>query len=195
LIRRFRGIDAPLDSHYAVRRRAHHSWGSPIRHITCGPEPNEKPYGIGTVRFLAIARTGAAESLERAKRVLETCLKLPISALEDYETLRRALPEFFVEGFAPETNREEDEAFLAIWRAASEEERREIDSKQGWSLLGWAYWLKPENREWWWWDASAVSDLYCAVAVAVDGWPFAWEALKILFVHCGFEDVKPEKDE
>jgi hypothetical protein len=164
-----------------------------IRHIKEGPRPGEKVYGMGAVRFLAMSNTSASEALSKAKEVLIACLKLPESAFGDLPTLHSTLPSFFVHQFAPEPTPRENEAFMKAWRAASEEQRRKIDENQEWSLLAWAHWMKPENREWWWWDAAVISNQYCAVAVAVDGWPFPWEALKVLLVNCGFSDVQPEK--
>jgi hypothetical protein len=166
-----------------------------MRHINEGPRAGEKVYGIVTVRFQAVTKSSAREALARAKEVLIACLNLPPSAFKDVHALHRALPSFFTEQFAAEPTREESDAFMKVWRAASEERRREIDASQRWTLLGWAHWMKPDNREWWWWDAVVVSNQLCAVAVVVDGWPFPWEALKVLLINSGFTDVQSEKEE
>jgi hypothetical protein len=101
------------------------------------------------------------------------------------------MPSFFVESFR-EWSDQEDEAYLKQWRAAGDQKRMELQQNRRWSLVAWADWMKPENREWWWWHAIAVSNQCCAIAVAVDGWPFPWEALKVLLHNCGFDDVQPE---
>lgn len=164
-----------------------------LRHLIDGPMPNEKIPGSGIVRFFASSSGPASESLSRVRQVMIACLSLPSEAISDQKVLRRELPSFFVERFAKEPLPEENEAFMRRWRAANDEERARLSASKKWSLSAWSYWMKPENRTWWWWDALVTSDERCAVALVVDGWPFPWEAFRVMMQNCGFSLVEPEE--
>jgi hypothetical protein len=66
---------------------------------------------------------------------------------------------------------------------------RAEEQKKPWSLDNWVHWMRPENREWYWWDAEVVGGAAAVVEVEVDGWPFPWGSLEWLLKAAGANSV------
>lgn len=146
-----------------------------------------------TVRFVASGAVSAFDAVELAKVVMRTCVPLSSSELDDLELLRAKLPSAFVAAFDPEPTPLEAQKYLDEWRAASDSARVAMEKSKRWSLLSWSHWMKPQNRTWWWWGAMVIREDCAVISVVVDEWPFAIDALRVLLVSCGFEDVRPDR--
>lgn len=163
------------------------------RHLIEGPAPDEKPGGLGTVRFIAWCPANAAQVLEKAKAVLKVVNRHSTGEWPNDDKWKELLPNWFVKSCSPELSQAEAEAELARWRQLPREEqiREEEDL---WSLSNWVYWFKPGNRQWYWWDAAVLDADNVVIAIEVEGWPFPWGSLGWLFRVAGAANVKGECD-
>jgi hypothetical protein len=163
------------------------------RHLTEGPAPDEKPGGMGTVRFIARCPGNAGQVLDKAKAVLKAVNQHSTGAWPSDDQWREFLPEWFVSRCAPELTQEQAEAETARWRKLSREEQVRWEEERQWSVGNWVYWFEPTNRAWYWWDGVAIDDATLVIAVEVDNWPFPWGALAWLFRAAGANRVEAEE--
>jgi hypothetical protein len=124
-----------------------------------------------------------AECTGDAAAVLERCREVMLAVVD-----RRALPAWFADACAPEMSREEADAWLARWqRLAPEQVAMERD--QAWALEDWLAWFGPEERQWFWWDATVQSADRMLLEVEVAGWPAPLGSLVWLMRASGAETV------
>jgi hypothetical protein len=165
-----------------------------LRRMANGPHPGEKLGGIGSVRFVARCPFGASEVLAKAKSVLKAVDQTSLTGWPTNEEWPSKLPDWFVFRCAPEETQQQAEQRVARWRTLAPEEQARVDVETEWSLSNWIYWLKPENRQWFWWDAKAVDDIdHIILAVEVNCWPFPWGALRWLFKASGASALEAEE--
>lgn len=167
-----------------------HALKSELICLDSGASPEMKPWGLGTVRFVAICDRDAEGVVERVKTVLRVINHHSENWPSD-TTWRDVLPDWFVAYCVPEKTVEESEAWLARWRKLSDSKKREAEEVRGWSLSNWLYWMTPENRQWYWWDAAVIPEGVAVAAVVMD-WPFPWGALAWLFKAAGARSVIAE---
>lgn len=158
--------------------------------LDSGPPPGTKPGGLGTVRFAGRCQGDPTEILERVKSVLKTVNHHSCVWPPDH-TWPTLLPVWFTAKCRAEETPEESENWLARWRQLSDADKRKAEEARGYSLRGWLYWMNPDNRQWFWWDAAPLRG-GMAVAVAVADWPFPWGALDWLFKAAGADGLTPE---
>lgn len=155
-----------------------------------GPEQDELPGGIGTVRFIARCPGDAGEVLAIAKNALEVAIHLSHSGVFEESEWMAALPDRFVKNSAPHPSQDEidRESVLPL------EDRIRLQTEKKWSLRMFMNSFLPEldMRCWSWWDAVVLDKDHIAVAVQVSQWPFPWEALRWLLRGSGAEDLAPE---
>ena len=164
-----------------------------LRFLREGPRQGEKPGALGTVRFIARCPGNAHEVLRKTKEVLEVVLAhdkddWPPDA--DWGTL---LPEWFVSACAKEQSQEEAEASLKRWQSLPREEQGREEDERCWTVDGWMYWMHPDNRQWYWWDAMVPDTDTVIIAVTVPSWPFPWKDLGWLFRAAGAISLQPEE--
>lgn len=168
------------------------------KRLICAPSLMDKPTGIGSVRFVVSCESNAGSILSLAKDVLKVVSKVYESDWPDLASWKEMLPEIFVDSCEPEISKEDMDKRIAYRRSLSWEEQKKLLADEKWSLDNWLYWLEPENRTWFWWDATLleepIRDTHFVVAVIVLEWPFLWGALKWLFKACGALDVVSEDD-
>jgi hypothetical protein len=140
------------------------------------------------VRFIVQCPGNAAEVLARARQVLEAVLRNTKEPWPRLEEWRAFLPTWFVERCAPEMAPDAAAARLKL----SLDERARLEEHEGWSLGAWLYWLEPDERYWFWWDAAVLDKNSIVVAVEVRDWPFPWESLEWLFRAAGAANVEAE---
>lgn len=171
-----------------VRRRK-----DELRRVAMGPRLEEKPAGLGLVRFVVTCPEGTAVCLGRATEVLREVLGQSMTGWPSDDSWPSILPEWFVERCAPAQTPEQVGAWLAWWRKLSPKEQMRVEAEQRWALLDWLDWFKPGERQWYWWDTLPRDQATVSVAVEVDAWPFAWGALAWLFRAAGASLVAPEE--
>jgi hypothetical protein len=157
------------------------------RHLRDGPLPGERPRGVGTVTVVARCRGDAERVLERAREVLGVVLTHAAASppRPSLGVWRRLLPEWFVESCAPEQSREQAERGLRWWRDLPPEERARVSREQPWRLADWLYWLRPPERQWFWWHAVVESPDTLRVMVEIPSWPAPLGALEWLLRAAG----------
>lgn len=168
----------------AIRRES-------LRLIATTPT-DSKPEGMGTVRFVCHAKNDSHEVIENAKTVLQVVNLHSQDKWPDDEQWMRLLPNRFVAEFGPEMTAELAEQEMARRRTLSPEQHAELEQTARWSLSNWVYWLQPDQRLWFWWDAAVVTKYDFVVAVETHEWPFPSGALKWLLRACGADTVEAE---
>lgn len=163
-----------------------------LRHLFTEPDLDEQPKGLGIVRFDIWCQGNSEIILQRSKEVLEVILRSSTQRWLSNSEWQAILPGWFVAGCAPEKTNEEVEQWLKWWRSLSPQEKNRADEEQRWSLEDWLYWLHPDQRQWFWWDAICVDTDLLRVAVEVAEYPFSWQALAWLFKVAGAIRVQPE---
>jgi hypothetical protein len=162
-------------------------------HLIGGPAREEKPGGLGTVRFVAKCKGNAPEVLEKAKETLKAVNENSLPEWPSIDRWRQILPAWFVNRCAPERSQEEAENWLTWWKSLTPAEQKKVLAEEEWSLSNWIYWFQPDNRQWYWWDGVPLDRNYVVIAVEVDAWPFAWGALRWLFRAAGADDLRSEE--
>lgn len=164
-----------------------------LRRLIVGPSPDEKPGGIGIVRFNVSTANGAEEVLSRAKEVLRVVDNAVLDGWTRTSESVLQLPEWFTSACAPPMSDEQAEEDLARWRRLPLAEKAK-ESTEGWTLDAWLYWMEADNRQWFWWDAAVLGDQRLAtVAIEVEGWPFPWGSLGWLLRAAGASAVESEQ--
>jgi hypothetical protein len=78
---------------------------------------------------------------------------------------------------------------MSWWRGLSPEEQARVTRAERWSLANWLFWLEPEERQWFWWDAVTENPDTLRVIVEVPGWPAPFGALAWLLRAAGAVEV------
>lgn len=165
-----------------------------LQRLQRGPSPGEMPNGVGTVRFVARCPLGAADVLARAASLLKTIDELALTGWPADEQWSGKLPEWFTSACAPPMTQEQAERWLSWWKGLPADERARVEIEKDWSLDSWLYWMHPDNRQWFWWDAKALDDCdHVLVAVEVEAWPFPWGTLRWLFRAAGASALDAEE--
>lgn len=161
-----------------------------LERLQRGPDENESPGGIGTVRFIARCQSNSDEVLAVAKSALEVAIRLSNSGVFEERAWMAALPDRFVKNSAPHPSQDEidRESTLPL------EERIRIQTEKKWSVKMFMNSFLPEleMKHWFWWDAVILDENHIVVAVEVESWPFPWECLRWLFKASGAVDLDSE---
>lgn len=158
------------------------------------PPLDAKPEGVGIVRFLVRCPLGAGEVLERAKSVLKAIDEATMQGWPMSNGVVPDIPAWFTSACSPEISADQAEQWLAWWRGLPPDEQAEVSREKSWSLENWLYWMEPENRQWFWWDAMLLKESdHIALAVEVMAWPFPWGSLRWLFRAAGASAVEAEE--
>lgn len=87
------------------------------------------------------------------------------------EGWKSVLPGWLLASFVPAKTEKEAEAWYARWIELSPDERARESANQKWSLDGWLYWLKPENRQWWVNSHEILDPNHLKIVLNIQGWP------------------------
>jgi len=158
--------------------------------LASGADASEKPSGIG-VQFAISCPFGADEVLTKAKDILKIVGDAAIAGWPFNKNIIVKLPDWFTAACSPEMSPEDAQRWLTWWRSLSPREQRKAELEKGWSLENWLYWMEPDNRQWFWWDAKII-DNDIALAIEVEGWPFPWGSLRWLFLASGASAIETE---
>lgn len=160
-----------------------------VRRLKFGPEEGEKPTGF-LVQFAATCPGNAEEVLRRCQEALESVLSSPVDPWPTVNEWRVTLPGWFVSQCGPERTEAESDLFEAHLRALPWEERVKALKSTPFSVGSWIQWLEPDERYWFWWDASVPNPDTLMVDLEVSDTPFPSEAFRWL-LHCaGATDVE-----
>ena len=154
--------------------------------------PKELPGGMGTVRFICHAPWSSIQVIEKAKAILRIINQNSLGSWPNEAEWGRLLPSWFVEKCELEKSDRETQEWLDWWRELSDERKADVERNQAWTLDGWLYYLAPEQRLWFWWDAVTLTEYDFAVAVEAQEWPFPTGALAWLLRASGADCVEAE---
>ena len=167
-----------------------------LRRLANGPLLNEKPGGIGLVRFAVHHPFEVHEVLTKAKSVLRIVDEAALNGWPKENQSAPILPEWFSLACASDMSLEQAKQWLDWWRGLAPDEQTRVQCEKKWSLKSWLHWMEPTNREWFLWDAKEIEGQnHLALAVEVEAWPFPWGALRWLFRAAGASLVEPEDSE
>lgn len=152
-----------------------------------GPRAGEQPGGAGLIEVIASSPERSEIVLGRVREVMTAILSLSDADWLSTAEWRTRLPDWFVASAAPERSQEEAEAWLEAWRAMPEEERQRVAQETEWTLDNWLFWLDPDERQWFWWNASIEDEHTLRLVIEVEGWPVALGALKWLLRAAGVD--------
>ena len=153
-----------------------------------GPDADEVPGGMGTVRFVAQCDGDAEDVLGRCRETLLAILELVRNQCHDEAFWASTLPGEFVSACRPFPTREEIEDLDRL----PLEERVRRDGTGPWSVRELMNAFLVLERWWLWWDGVVLDGNHVAVAVEISEWPFPWSSLRRLFRHCGAIDLESE---
>ena len=162
------------------------------------PQAMAKASGIGIARFV-VSCNDASLVLALAKEVMIIVNNYSTREWPSLEKWISMLPFQLVKGFAPELTEADREKQLQNWEALTYEEKlTEASHDDQWTLSSWLSWLEPEEREWFWWDATLfdvpLNNSHFLIEVTTLDSTFMSGALKKLFKACGAFDVVSEDD-
>ena len=63
-------------------------------------------------------------------------------------------------------------------------------SDDDWIFENWIYWFEPENRFWFLWSLDPVDDTHLKISILVHEHPFPSEALEVLFMKLGTDELE-----
>jgi len=163
--------------------------------VTGDPGKDLSPQGIGTVRFIIDCPkdVDASNVLGRAKSVMAAVDSASLQGWPSNDHAAPVLPEWFTSACVPDRSKEEEDRWQKWWKGLPYEEKLRKGAEAKWSVSNWLYWLKPENRQWFWWEASVQDQSNQVVlTVEVEGSPFPSGALSWLFRAAGAVTVEEE---
>lgn len=167
-----------------------------LRRIDQGPFDGEKPFGY-PIKFAGRCSTPSASVvLERARTVMRLLDQATLNGWPENETINifDELPSYFTSACAPERTQEEIEEDSRIYKLMSNEEKIKDSRTEIWTLNAWLFWLRPEDRPWYWWDSKIDEEQNIVIiSVVVDGWPYASGALRWLLRGCGADSVDDDE--
>jgi hypothetical protein len=98
-------------------------------------------------------------------------------------------PDWCIDACALEKSADEAATWLAWWRSLSQPQRVLASAEKAWSLADWIHRMKPDEREWWWWDGSVADSRSLRIELQVSGWPFPTGALGWLLRCAGASSI------
>lgn len=164
-----------------------------IARLSASPPEWEKPSNLGVVRFIAACPGNSWEVIANAKKALSVVSSESLDRWPATDRWEKILPDWFVKKCAPEMSPEEAERWLTRWQSLSADEQEKEEKVKRWTLPDWLYWLEPQRRDWFWWDATERDRNTVILAVEVIDWPFPWGALSWLLRASGAMTVKAEE--
>lgn len=163
-----------------------------LRYLSTGTNTNDRIEGIGIVRFNVYCPGNANDVLRKCREVLEVVLKESCSKWPSDDTWKKLLPEWFVKRCPQEESEEKTEQWLNWWRGLSPEEQNRVNQESEWVLSDWIDWFRPDERQWFWWDAVVENENLLRVDVQIKEFPFPWGTLDWLLRASGAAFVEEE---
>jgi hypothetical protein len=150
----------------------------------------ERLYGTGQnevgnnlISELVVTCDGnAPEVLNKIKDVLKTIIGSELTVYDSIDDWKAILPEWLVASFSSEITKEEAKEILS-------KPNGQALLADRWTINGFLFWFRPEERNWFWWDAKVKDSNTLSIQVLVYGFPFAWGALRWLLNVAGASHV------
>ena len=155
-----------------------------LERLRYGPNINMNPAPGMSARLIVRCPGNAPDVLRKCKELLVIVLEQDVNNWPSLDAWRSLLPSWFVRQAEEEVSPEQAEQRLRL----SLEERIRLSKK--WSVSAFVYWFQPNERHWFWWDATAENANLVSVTVLVEGLPFPWGALEWLLRTSGAASVE-----
>lgn len=153
-------------------------------------QAEEKLRGGHIVRLCVSCPHDPLEAVAGAKTVLKALDRAVLAGWPEQQ-VSPSLPAWFIAACAPEQSRQHAEEWLAWWSTLTPEQQIKAEEEKDWSLENWLYWMEPQNRDWFWWDAVVEhSPERIIVQLEVTRWPCSWGALRWLLRTAGASAVE-----
>ena len=153
-----------------------------------GNTTQKEPLNTFVVDFFAqsVSKYGVDE-LDKIKEVMSVVNRHTKDSLTEDEW-RVYLPNWFVKKCASEVTSEEADTWMKSWKKLPWKQKTQTNDD--WTLLGWLYWLMPENRVWFWHSGTAVSQNELNLKLLVDDFNFASGAFQWLCKCAGLKNIR-----
>lgn len=135
------------------------------------------------VEILVTCDGNASEVLQKTKEVVKRIIDCELSFEDSVDDWKSILPNWFVEACSPEITKEEAEKLLETSRGFEALANR-------WTVSGFIYWFRPEEKSWHWWEGKIKDSNTLIVQILVSEFPFAWGSLGFLLRAAGADDVE-----
>jgi hypothetical protein len=146
---------------------------------------NKDNQRLFTTELIAHCGGNAFDVLEKTKQVLKRVIDCELLSEDSYEDWHNILPFWFVERCVPELSIQDVE------RLRRHDPRFEL-GEQSWSVEGFVYSFRPEERSWYWFNGLIKDPNILVVQVLVEGFPFAIENLVFLLEAAGAQKIERE---
>ncbi len=160
---------------------------SELLRLMDGPYSGERP-AHGFLAIIDVRGESAEASVTGAKQVLSCVLGLSVEQLET-PVAAALLPSWFVQACAPEESEAERARWLQWWRQLDDADRARAADARTWTLDDWLFWMRPEERQWYWWDSQILAPDHGQVLIKVTDWPTAVGSLVWLLRAGGARNV------
>lgn len=154
------------------------------------PKSFDDDPGMPKVKYIVNCDGNAEEVLSRVKNILLCVLQNSIGDWPELNQWKNVLPDWFLKGFSNEMTDEEARVWLEKWRPMSPEEQARAEKEKGWSFSNWIGWFNPNERYWYWWDASVNNASTIDLTVLSKDIPSPHGSLMWLFVVCGANSLE-----
>lgn len=111
--------------------------------------------------------------------------------VDDLQRWRSIVPEWFLNQCGPDMTKEES----ARLQALPIEERLARSREGRWGFSDWIFCFQPEERFWFWWDATELSNNELFIYIDVIDWPYPWDELSWLLRASGARSFYPQRQE
>lgn len=138
--------------------------------------------GRSRTELLVACEGNSLEVLQKTTDVLIQVLEKSSDVDDSIVDWEAALPTWFVRKCAPEMQDSEVEKFLR-----TEEGTKTLS--EIWTVSGFLYWFLPAMRSWYWSSGTIAGPDKLSIHLIVDGFPFAWGALKFLLRAAGAREI------
>ena len=150
----------------------------------------ELPAGYLPVKWQASGPGDPGEILLKSRTLLSLVLEGASEPWPEVHEWALRFPAWFLRQCAPERSRADEESWLREWRSLPEPERARMAAEKPWSLSGWIYWFRPENRTWFWWRAQVMDARSLQVHLAAPGWPYPSGAFRWMMRASGADRIE-----
>lgn len=183
-----------------------------LRRLRQGPMPDERPLMGTPDRIIAVCPGNATDVLNRCREVLEAVIVNTRKPWLADDVWHRILPVWFVNQCKEDELREEETVRDVAWHVFQEQgmpaslafirgHQKEFDQLKReeaehwddpWTLSGWIYWFRPEERWWFWWDAKIPDEDALHVELEAADYGFPSGALEWLLRAAGASQASQE---
>jgi hypothetical protein len=162
-----------------------------LTRITKALEVSDSPPGSLALSIEVHCSVGIDIMLTKLKSAIMAVSELGCKGWpDDAAQVTAHMPEWFLVACSSPMSKEEADEYMKKWRAMSEQSRSEAEESRRWSFDNWAYWMKPDQRTWFWWDARVTGRDTVIIRVILNDYQAPWGSLRWLLRAAGASSIQ-----